>query len=117
MELYHVDYNCRCKSLIHYYIWRPPSQSELTPMVFNTGLTHLGSDASIYSNAVLKYQFLIIDPDEFFRRLAVYFSNTYTVINFMVNKGYFIKIKVKILNFTHNLSLSQKLRLIKVFCF
>ena len=27
--------------------WRPPSLSELTPMVFNTGLTHLGSEASI----------------------------------------------------------------------
>ena len=23
--------------------WKPPSLSELTPMVFNTGLTHLGS--------------------------------------------------------------------------
>ena len=27
-------------------IWRPPSLSELTPMIFNTGLTHLGSEAS-----------------------------------------------------------------------
>ena len=27
--------------------WRPPSLSELTSMVFNTGLTHLASDASI----------------------------------------------------------------------
>ena len=26
--------------------WRPPSLSELTPMLFNTGLTHLGSEAS-----------------------------------------------------------------------
>ena len=26
--------------------WRPPSLSGLTPMVFNTGLTHLGSEAS-----------------------------------------------------------------------
>ena len=30
------------------YIWRPPSLSELTPMIFNTGLTHLGSEASNY---------------------------------------------------------------------
>ena len=29
------------------FIWRPPSLSELTPMIFNTGLTHLGSEASI----------------------------------------------------------------------
>ena len=27
-------------------IWRPSSQSELTPMIFETGLTHLGSEAS-----------------------------------------------------------------------
>ena len=26
-----------------YIIWRPPSLSELTPMIFNMGLTHLGS--------------------------------------------------------------------------
>ena len=26
--------------------WRPPSLSELTAMIFNTGLTHLGSEAS-----------------------------------------------------------------------
>ena len=26
--------------------WGPPILSELTPMVFNTGLTHLGSEAS-----------------------------------------------------------------------
>ena len=26
--------------------WRPPSLSELTPMLFNTGLSHLGSEAS-----------------------------------------------------------------------
>ena len=29
-------------------IWRPPSLSELTQMIFNKGLTHLGSEASIY---------------------------------------------------------------------
>ena len=32
----------------HNCIWRPPSLSKLTPVVFNTGLTHLGSDASKY---------------------------------------------------------------------
>ena len=26
--------------------WRPPSLSELTPMIFVMGLTHLGSEAS-----------------------------------------------------------------------
>ena len=30
------------------YIWMPPSLSELTPMIFNMGLTHLGSEASKY---------------------------------------------------------------------
>ena len=28
------------------HIWRPPSLSELTAMIFNTELTHLGSVAS-----------------------------------------------------------------------
>ena len=32
------------------YIGRPPSLSKLTTMIFNTGLTHLGSEASIYIN-------------------------------------------------------------------
>ena len=30
------------------YIWSPSSRSELTPMIFNMELTHLGSEASIY---------------------------------------------------------------------
>ena len=34
-------------------IWSPPSLSELTPMIFNAGLTHLGSEASIYSAILL----------------------------------------------------------------
>ena len=28
--------------------WRPPSLSELTPMIFNMGLTYLDSEALIY---------------------------------------------------------------------
>ena len=28
--------------------WRPPSLSELTQLIFNMGLTHLGSEASIF---------------------------------------------------------------------
>ena len=34
-------------SCIKFNIWRPPSLSELTPMISNMGLTHLGSEASI----------------------------------------------------------------------
>ena len=30
-------------------IWSPLSLSELTPMIFDIGLTHLSSEASIYS--------------------------------------------------------------------
>ena len=29
--------------------WRSPNLNELTPIIFNTGLTHLGSEASKYS--------------------------------------------------------------------
>ena len=32
----------------HDYKWRPPGLSELTPMIFNIGLTHFGSEASKY---------------------------------------------------------------------
>ena len=32
------------------HIWRAPSISELTSIIFNTGLTHLGSEASIYKS-------------------------------------------------------------------
>ena len=41
-EYYMVSYWIKC-------IWRPPSLSELTPMIFSIGLTHLGSEASIYT--------------------------------------------------------------------
>ena len=35
-------------------IWRPPSLNELTQMIFNMELTHLGSEASIYQ-LILQY--------------------------------------------------------------
>ena len=40
--------------------WRPSSLSELTPIIFNTGLTQLGSDASYYNqtNLSLCFSFL-----------------------------------------------------------
>ena len=31
-------------------IWRPPSLNELTQMIYNIELTHLGSEASTYSS-------------------------------------------------------------------
>ena len=31
---------------VRYLNWRPPSLSELTPIIFNKGLAHLGSEAS-----------------------------------------------------------------------
>ena len=34
---------------IEFTIWRPPSLSELTPILLNTGLTYLSSMASIQS--------------------------------------------------------------------
>ena len=67
-----LDYNCFMQKMVFYqskimknntcylhllyqttknlsrYIWRPPRLKELTSMVFKTGLTHLGSKASIY---------------------------------------------------------------------
>ena len=33
---------------VNYYSWRPPSLSELTPMIIDRELTHLGSEASSF---------------------------------------------------------------------
>ena len=35
--------------ILYKYIWRPPSLSELTPMIFNMVLTHLGLETFIYN--------------------------------------------------------------------
>ena len=43
--------------------WKPPNLSELTPIIFNTGLTHLGSEAFKYFN--------IIDSDQFINEQEV----------------------------------------------
>ena len=40
--------NTNDSALLYKYIWRPPSLRELTLMIFNTELTHIGSEASIY---------------------------------------------------------------------
>ena len=44
--------------------WRPPSLSELTPMLFNTGLTHFSSEASkcleVYTLIEVSKVFLIL---------------------------------------------------------
>ena len=36
--------------------WRPPSLSELTQMIFNTVLTHLGSEASRCHSSIVSIQ-------------------------------------------------------------
>ena len=35
------------------YAWMSPSISELTPILFNTGITYLGSEASICSSIII----------------------------------------------------------------
>ena len=53
-------------------IWRPPTLSELTPMMFNMGLTHLGSEASICLSRITEYGCLYLRyPD--LKRLWEYF--------------------------------------------
>ena len=37
-------------------IWRPPSLSELTPMILDIGLTHLGSWVSIFNYLIINNQ-------------------------------------------------------------
>ena len=41
------------------YIWKSPSLSELTPMLFNTVFTHLGPEASNYR--ILKHNYLFLN--------------------------------------------------------
>ena len=38
--------------VIQQHIWEPPSLSVLTTMIFNMGLTHLGSEAFIYDEPI-----------------------------------------------------------------
>ena len=40
--------SCKMQVNVSQEIWKSPSLSELTPMLFNTGLAHLGSEASIF---------------------------------------------------------------------
>ena len=41
--------------------WRPPSLSKLTPMIFNTRLTHLGSEASkSHLRLLVQYPYVVL---------------------------------------------------------
>ena len=48
MNMYHLGI-----SFTYIQLWRPPSLSELTPMIFDMGLTHLGSEASKYQTYLI----------------------------------------------------------------
>ena len=50
MKVYHLIYQIYFQ-LLFYIKWRSPSVSKLTPMIFNAGLTHLGSEASKYKES------------------------------------------------------------------
>ena len=41
-----IIFNYKPTAAVIYIIWRPPSLSGLTPMIFNMGLTHLASEGS-----------------------------------------------------------------------
>ena len=51
-------------------IWRPPSLSELTPMLFNMGLTHLGSETSIYTEYLYIYSIEMLVKSLFLNTLS-----------------------------------------------
>ena len=40
--------------------WRPPSLSELIPVIFNIGVTHLGSEATIYLCEIVGNNMLVL---------------------------------------------------------
>ena len=60
------------KSQYNYMKWKPPSLGELTPMIFNTGLTHLGSEASKYVLKLINYSKMSVMIIRYF--LYVFFS-------------------------------------------
>ena len=41
-----------CYATLPVIIWRPPKLSEITPIILNMGLTHLGSEASIFCSPI-----------------------------------------------------------------
>ena len=50
-----IEYNAVNQTLTSMFMqmranWRPPSLSELTPIISDMGLTHLGSDASNFTH-------------------------------------------------------------------
>ena len=53
--------------------WRPPRLSELTPIIFNIELAHLGSEASNYIIIIFKKDFLIqcVMPEIYKSNLSV----------------------------------------------
>ena len=71
---------------------RPPSLSELTPMIFNTGLTHLGSEASIssYKNLLQEHPMNLSKAISYFREfyccIIKIFNVLYHIANVNVNE-------------------------------
>ena len=50
--------NLRIKFFIHrkYHNWKPTCLSELTPMIFNTELTHLGFYLIVWMPPIISYE-------------------------------------------------------------
>ena len=49
MNYFFVIYELFGEYFVSEVNWRPPSLSQLTPMIFDMGLTHLGSEAFNYA--------------------------------------------------------------------
>ena len=67
--------------------WRPPSLSELTPMIFNVVLTHYGSEASKYACMSLEYKEFLSNHFRYLykkhRKLLKFCSNITFTIHFL----------------------------------
>ena len=61
--------------MITLFIWWPPSLIELTHIIFNIELTHLGSEASIFTYGMLT----IINPT------IIIFIKNYSLLSYIIN--------------------------------
>ena len=75
-------YVCTWRS--SHVIWRPPSLSELTPYQITSGLTHLGSEASIYTKVLSLYLLHAVTNSQGWFKNAKYLHKLSMIILFEI---------------------------------
>ena len=102
--------HCAC------FIWRPPSLSELTPIILNIELTYLGKEASIYNFKILPYifqkNFILLYISKYIIKLRnlikTFLENTIVILNSDKLNLFFIINNFKISHFQLKIKLIQQ---------